>query len=263
MRILLYPVLLISACIVQAQDDTLHFSAGTGWNYNAILDEAVSPMIYQGHGYSFQVNMDKAGKRYFSRLHLIYQRGFIQPDLENNSAADLYRGQIDWIRVLRLKTGSGFPLISAGGHLLNTYNSTDHARWANNGFSYCFAISLGPSLVVDMLSRGKNENLHLVWEFSLPLLNYVIRPGISSILPEGTINMGNSEKLGIILGGRLTSIHEYQRLLSRLHMEWQVSSRLSLQIGYQWDLQQYNVNNPFKSVNHLLSASVSYRMTKK
>ena len=200
MRSLTVSLLLISFCVAQAQEDTLRFSAGTGWNYNVILDEAVSPMLYKGHGYSFQASMEKTKKKHSGRLSLTYQRARIQPGLENKSMEILYRGQLDWICVFRVKTASGFPVIHIGGHFLTSFHITDHEQWANNDFSHSFAFSLGPSLMANIPLFRKNKNLQLAWEFSFPLLDYVVRPGISSTLSEGTIKMGKSGTLATMTG---------------------------------------------------------------
>jgi hypothetical protein len=108
-----------------------------------------------------------------------------------------------------------------------------------------------------------HENLRMGWELSIPLLDYVARPDFLSALPEQEIGVENTGIITMIKSGSVTSIHEYQRILSRLHVEGRINSKISFRIVYQWDYQHYSVDNVYTSANHLISTAVIYNLQKR
>ncbi len=242
------------------QQDTMMVGIGTGWNANMILDEFHSPMPYRGYGYMFQVCLNEQNDSFYDQLALVYQKSRISPDIDNQSSADLYRGNLDWIRAYRLRSKLEKWRIYLGFHILTSYNATSHTTWPNNTYSHCLAFNLGPSLVIDYTPWQKD--LHFTWELSVPVLNYIIRPSLGSIVPEGSIRRSRQDIWGFISGGRITSQHEYQRVNSNLFVSCHVGTRMAARAGYQWDLQNYSVNNHYQSVNHLIYVSMYYRFKK-
>jgi hypothetical protein len=262
MRNSIVVVLLAISCLLQAQEDTLRIGVSAGWSYNIIHDEAVSPMLYRGQGYAFQASLENIKTKHYDRLSLTYQHGRIQPGLDNQSMAILYRAQADWIRVFRLNSGRRLA-VHTGGHFLTSLNITEHAQWVNNDVSHSIVFSLGPSLMAGICPSTIHQNLRMGWELSIPLIDYVARPDFLSALDEQEIGVGNSGILTMIRYGSVTSIHKYQRILSRVHVYWRMTSNIGLRIEYQWDYQHYSVNNVYTSANHLISTAVIYNLRKR
>jgi len=242
------------------QQDKMMVGVGTGWNANMILDEFLSPMPYRGNGYMFQVSLNDQNDRFYDKLAIIYQKSKISPDINNHSAAHLYRGSIDWIRTYHLGSEAEKWMIYLGFHFLSSYNASSHTNWPNNSYSHCLAFNLGPSLVIDYAPWQKD--LHFMWELSVPVLNYIIRPSLVSIIPEGSIKRSRQDFWGFVSGGSITSLHEYQRIYSNLFISYRVAARFTARAGYQWDFQNYTVNNHYQSVNHLIYVSIYYRFRK-
>ncbi len=242
------------------QQDTMMVGIGTGWNANMILDEFHSPMPYRGNGYMFQVCLNEQNDRLYEQLAFIYQKSKISPDVDNNSASHLYRGSIDWIRTYRLRAKAGKRMTYLGFHILTSYNASSHTNWPNNTYSHCLAFNLGPSLVIDYAPW--QEGLHFMWELSVPILNYIIRPGLGSLVPEGSIRRSRQDFWGFVSGGSITSLHEYQRIYSNLFVSYQDATRFAVRAGYQWDFQNYTVNNHYRSANHLIYVALYYRFKK-
>jgi hypothetical protein len=233
---------------------------GTGWSRNAVLDEFISPVKYRGNAFMFQACLNEHNSRYYDQLSLIFQKGRISPDINNNSASDLYRGSIDWIRAYNLKARSVDWTIYLGFHFLTSYAATSHTVWSNNSYSHNLEFNLGPSLVIDYAPWKKD--VHFLWEFSTPMLSYIIRPSLGAIVPEGSIKRSKEDIWGFVTGGRISSLHEYQRIYSNLFVSFGISTRLNIRTGYRWDLQNYTVNNPYQAVMHLMYASIYYRFRK-
>jgi hypothetical protein len=242
------------------QQDTMMVGIGTGWNANLILDEFHSPMPYRGSGYMLQVSLNEQNDRLYDHLAIVYQKSRISPAIENQSSAQLFRGSINWIRTWRLKNEAEKWMVYLGFHFLTSYNASSHAIWPNNSFSHCLAFNLGPSLVFDYAPWQKD--IHFGWELSVPVLNYIIRPSLGSIVPEGSIRRSRQDIWGFISGGRLTSLHEYQRIYSNLFVSYQDATRIAVRAGYQWDFQNYTVNNHYRSANHLIYVAVYCRFKK-
>lgn len=243
-----------------SQTDTMMVGVGTGWNANTVLDEYLSPMHYRGNGFMFQVCLHEQNDRFYDQLAFIYQKSKISPDTDNNSASHLYRGNIDWIRAYRLKTKPEKWSIFMGFHFLTSYNGTKHTIWKNNNYSHSLVFNLGPSLVINYAPWEKD--IHFTWELAVPILNYIIRPSQGSILPDGSIKRSRQDVRGFATGGRITSLHEYQRIYSNLFLSYRISTRFDARTGYQWDFQNYTVNNPYQSANHLLYVAIYYRFKK-
>jgi len=242
------------------QQDGMMVGIGTGWNANTHLDEFLSPMSYRGDGYMFQVCLNRQDERLYDWLALIYQKSMISPDIDNHSASCLYRGGLDWVRTYHLGTQAEKWMIYLGFHVLASYNATSHTHWPNNGYSHCLAFNLGPSLVIDYAPW--QENLHFLWELSVPLLDYIIRPSLGSIVPEGSIKRSRQDIWGTVSGGSITSLNQYQRISSNLSVSYRFTPRIAARAGYQWDFQNYAVNNHYRSANHLIYASIYYRFGK-
>ena len=262
-------IFLLLVFSVQAQEDSLPVNTrrlglcgSVGLNRNTLLDNAVSPMLYSGNGTAFGSGLLIERGVSSDRVSLTYQHARISRELDNDSRADLYRAQAEWIRTYRLNQANQKIGLFAGGQVLSGMTALNHEQWTNNGFSYCFNLSLGPAFTIDIPYLGSKKNLRMKWDLSLPLMAYVVRPGISSLLPEGAIHRGDLGVWGYVLGGRLTSLHEYLNLRSRLCMEIMITPRIGMQLDYRWVYQQYNVNNDYQSANHLLSAGISYRINK-
>jgi hypothetical protein len=188
----------------------------------------------------------------------MYQRTKVSPDINNNSFALFYRGSIDWIRAYHLKKSANEKwTFNLGFHLLTAYHASSHDKWPNNSYSHCLAINTGPSLVLDYAPW--TSDVHFYWEFSLPVLNYILRPSLGSILPDGSIKRSRQDVWGVVTGGRLTSLHEYQRICSNLYVSLSDSPSFNIRVGYQWSFQNYTVNNHYQSAFHLLYMAAYYR----
>lgn len=269
MKSLLSALLLLLFSTVRAQEDNpladgvkIRIGGSMGPNRHILLDRAVSPMLYSGKGTAFGSGLEIDRGTSLDRFFIAYQHAGVRPGLENGSGADLYNAQAEWVRAYRLNQAGRTVGLYAGGQFLAGMSVVDHEQWSNNGFSYCFTLSLAPGFRIDIPSPGGREYLHLKWDLSLPLIAYVVRPGISSLVPEGTIYRGDLDIWGYALGGRLTSLHEYLNLRSRIYMEIDLSARLGLKLEYMWDYRQYSVNNAYQSANHLVAAGISYRISK-
>jgi hypothetical protein len=260
MRSILLISLLILSLPAKSQSDTRMVGFGTGLNVNTILDEYLSPFQYRGNGYMFQVSLDEQNDRFYNHLALIYQKSEGSPDIENNSVSQQYSGNIDWIRAYHLNVKSLKWDIYLGFHILTSYTGISHNRWNNNSYSHNLAFNLGPSLVMDYALWEKA--IHLTWEVSVSILNYIIRPSQGSIVPDGAIKRSRYDVWGFISGGKITSIHEYQRIYSNLFVSYRISTRLSARAGYQWDFQNYTVNNQFQSANHQVYIALHYHFRK-
>jgi hypothetical protein len=101
-----------------------------------------------------------------------------------------------------------------------------------------------------------------MWELSVPVLNYIIRPSLGSIVPEGSIRRSRQDIWGIASGGSITTLHEYQRICSNLFVSYGINKRMAVRAGYQWDFQNYSVNNQYQSANHLIYTTMYYRFKK-
>jgi hypothetical protein len=104
------------------------------------------------------------------------------------------------------------------------------------------------------------KDIHFYWEFSVPVLNYIVRPSLGSILPPGSIDRSRRDAWGIVTGGNLTSLHEYQRICSNLYISFTDSPRFNIRVGYRWSFQNYTVDNHYQSAYHLLYMAVYYRI---
>lgn len=242
---------------VLPQDNGTLVGIGTGLNRHTVIDEYLSPMIYRGHGYMLQAGLNKQNDRFYNQLTLMYQRTKISPDINNHSFAIFYRGSFDWIRTYRLKGTTGKWSVYLGFHLLTGYQASSHNQWPNNGYSHCLAINLGPSMVLDYVPW--TTDVHFYWEFSVPVLDYIVRPSLGSILSDGSIVRSRPDIWGVVTGGRLTTLHEYQRICSNLYVSLRDSPWFNVRVGYQWSFQNYTVNNHFQSAFHLLYISAYYR----
>lgn len=260
MRLFLTICFSILSLYAWPQQDTMMVGIGTGWNASMILDEYHSPMPYRGHGYMFQASLNEQNNRLYNQLAFIYQKNKISPDIDNQSAAHLYRGSIDWIRTYRLRSEAEKWMIYLGFHFLTSYNATSHTNWPNNSYSHCLAFNLGPSLVIYYAPWQKD--LQFMWELSVPILNYIIRPGLGSIVPESSIKRSRQDFWGLVSGGKITSLHEYQRVCSNLFVSYRFAAKIDARIGYQWDFQNYNVNNHYQSANNHFYVSMYYRFKK-
>jgi len=239
--------------------DSTSVSLSSGWNHSRILDEYLSPIPYKGGGFLIQTDLEKYNEPLYNHLVIIFQMNKIEPDLENNSSANLFRGNIDWIRGKELKTGGNKFNVFAGGHLLSSYGALSHNVWQNNSYSHCLALSIGPSLIMSLTPFQSPYDLRIAWEVSFPVLNYIFRPSAGSILPEGTLENGEKNFWTILTGGRICSLNDYMRILSNVHLSTRFTKRMNLLIGYKWDFQDYTVDNHYQSVNHLIYMGLSYR----
>ncbi len=254
--------LFISVCPLWTQNDTITVNAsrmqigiGAGWQQNTVLDHFVSPMLYSGKGYGLHAGLIKTKEGRYDRLWTGYQNAWISPELKNDSQSFLNRGTVNWSRGWRLNDGNARIKFYTGGHLLAFIHATEHIQWKNNGFSYGFSLSAGPSILTG-IPLSPNGKLNLDWEISFPLASYVIRPGISSLVPEGAIRHNNLGFTGYAAGGRLTAVHEHFYILSRMLLDVQIKDWLVLQMEYRWNYMHYRVNNKYQSASQLLGFSL-------
>jgi hypothetical protein len=239
-----------------SQQDTMMVGVGIGWHVYTQLDEFLSPLSYRGNGFMIQACLQAQKDQVHDQLALTYQQARISPAINNGSTALSYRGDIDWIRAYHLGKGSKKWSTYLGFHFLTSYQAASHARWSNNSYSHCLALNLGPSLVLDYLPRWRG--IHIGWQLSVPLLNYIVRPSLGSILPEGAVIRSRRDAWGIISGGKITSLHDYQRIYSNLTMTCRMAPRITGRAGYSWDFQHCVINNLYWSVNHLVYATFCY-----
>ena len=238
--------------------DSLMAGLGIGINRHRVLDEFLSPISYWGNGYMVQAGLFKQKSKIYGRMTFMYQKTRIRPDIRNNSSVKHSRGSIDWIRTYRLKGGSEKLKMYLGFQLLADYQASSHNNWPNNSYSHCGTISLGPSLVMDY--SPWTPDIQFLWEFSVPVLGYIVRPSLGSILPDGAIVRSRQDVWGVVSGGSITSLHEYQRICSNLCISLQESARFTIRVGYQWEFLNHTSNNHFRSAFHILYTTVYYRI---
>ncbi len=207
----------------------------------------------------FKVGLDEYKERYYNHVEFIFQNKLIEPEPANESSANLYRGNIDWIRAWRLFTNTEVFNVYLGAHLLASYGGISHNVWFNNSYSYSLGLNLGPSFVLSATPLSSSQDLLIACEVSFPLLNYIIRPSQGSILPDGAITKGENTSWSFITGGSITSLHEYQRIYSNLYISTRIAPKFNIRLGYQTDFQNYTINNKYQSVNRIIYLGIYFR----
>jgi hypothetical protein len=226
---------------------------GFGGVYQTVQDQAISPLIYSGLGYSPLLNFtkNKAGRYAEVRMQASFSklRNTEYPDLSERVKS--IRAVIDYRQMFRFTAIRNERYQTfAGGMLSGQFSYRNAPQLAGSASAYDYATTLGLAGRITKKSAIKDRDGLLAIDIAIPVLAVVARPGYlnrTTALEETKLKFG--DYLSTTEAGFFS---KFLRLNTRVSYTYPLTNGNALGFGYSWDYHQVNHKTEAKLAEHTL-----------
>lgn len=240
--------------LVAEQDNTRHFSIGIGPAYQSMLDQGLSPLLYDGFQFAFMLGFERHRPQLshiasFQALMggLSSARQEVMGNHISNSCLDIrysFRYKLWQNPDGRLKALAGPGLSS-----LQLYRV--HDGFSNSAYSNYFlnTISLQGFLNFDFLLFGRRFGL--MGGLDVPLLSFAFRQAYTIPVMDGMLR-GKEGLDALLSSGKVYVPGSFWGLGSQWHFQYHLKNGNAIALEYHSHFHSLDDVNPVKDARHQL-----------
>ncbi|SMG43107.1 hypothetical protein SAMN05661096_02976 [Marivirga sericea] len=237
-----------------------HFITGIGGSYVNIIDEGISPLLYDGSGGSVILG-------HFQEKMNNLNASSVKFDFNNPSSsisnAEMYTFRLEghfqryWkvsnLEEKKLKLRPGFDL-SAKWALRQHLNFTNNSQHIETRFS------VAPALMIARPFELWERNFELGAFTSIPLLTYATRPLFASTRFPASVNKEEIEFLDYVKEGEIISFGNYFKWSTQFFLFYPLKNGNGLRLDYFWNYESYKAQNPVRTGEHSIMISTFFKI---
>ena len=230
---------------------TGHFMKfGLGYSYQSVLDQAMSPVTYNGHFGQLQIGYYDQNNLWISDFDLSALGGLQRPvSLRDETNRQTLSGLARLRYTLaRQFTTFGRWRFFAGLSSLNSFDYRNHNQYRNSESNYIALFSLGPSAGVQREFELFQQNWGLQVFMDVPLTGYYLRPGYIKPFFNGDIG-----SKGFVWWG------DFFMLNTRSDLIYYLPNGNQLRLSYQWEYLGLQPLNKVQTATHQISLCAVFR----
>ena len=177
-----------------------YLGLGLGFSYSKVIDKATSPLLYKGFGFpyvslNYFVHSDKRIKSLeidfaFNMLHTRTETPWYDPQIFSGNTAirynilyrikKIYKNRINWYVGPEFNINNHFRVNYKYGNSAFNFDSYMGFGFATR-FEFPFSYKSKKMKIWFMKFNRRDRNLRLSWQFSMPVINMIIRPSYVTI----------------------------------------------------------------------------------
>lgn len=240
--------------LIAQHDNTRHFTIGIGPAYQSMVDQGISPLLYDGFQFAFMLGFERHRPQLSHiasfQAHMGDLNSARQDVMGNhisNSCLDIrysFRYQLWQNPDGRLKALAGPGLSS-----LQLYRV--HDGFSNSAYSNYFlnTISLQAFLKFDFLLFGRRFGL--LGGLDLPMLTYAFRQAYTIPVMVGVLE-GKEGIDALLSSGKVYTPGRFWGIGSQWHFQYQLKNGNAIALEYHSHFHALDDDNPVQDARHQL-----------
>jgi hypothetical protein len=237
-----------------------HFITGIGGSYVNIIDEGISPLLYNGIGGSvvFGHFQEKVNSLNTSSAKF----DFNNPS-SSISNAEMYTFRLEghFQRYWKLTNDSNKKWkIRPGFDFSAKWALRQHLSFTNNSQHIETRFSMAPALMLARPFELWNRNFEIGLFTSIPLLTYATRPLFASTRFPASINKEEVEFFDYVKEGKIISFGSYFKWSAQYYLYYPFKNGNGLRLDYLWSYESYKAENPIRTGEHSIMISTFFKI---
>ncbi|WMN12141.1 hypothetical protein QYS49_32580 [Marivirga salinae] len=237
-----------------------HFITGIGGSYVNVLDEGISPLLYNGIGGGVILG-------HFQEKENSINTSSAKFDFNNPSSsisnAEMYTFRLEghYQHYWKMKDDEKWDWkIRPGFDLSAKWALRQHLSFTNNSQHIETRFSVAPSLMIENTFQLWNRNFNFGYFTSIPILTYATRPLFASTKFPASVNKEEVEFLDYVKDGEIISFGNYFKWSSQFYLYYPLKNGNGLRLDYFWNFESYKAQNPMITGEHSIMISTFFKI---
>lgn len=237
-----------------------HFITGIGGSYVNVIDEGISPLLYNGIGGSVILGHFQEKEK---SIHTFSAKFDFNNPSSSISNAEMYTFRLEghYQRYWKLNSQEDQNLIIRPGFDASAkWALRQHLGFTNNSQHIETRFSVAPALMIALPFQLWNRKFELGAFTSLPLLTYATRPLFASTRFPASVNKEDVEFFDYVKKGEIISLGSYFKWSAQYYLYYPIKNGNGLRLDYFWSYESYNAHNPIKTGEHSIMISTFFKI---
>jgi len=238
----------------------LHFITGIGGSYVNVIDEGISPLLYNGIGGNVILG-------YFQEKAKSINTSTAKFDFNNPSSsisnAEMYTFRLEghFQRYWKLGSDASSKLkIRPGFDLSAKWALRQHLNYTNNSQHIETRFSIAPAVMLSFPFELWTRSFETGLFGSIPIVTYATRPSFASTLFPASIGKEEVEFLDFVKQGEIVSFGSYYKYSTQYYIRYALKNGNALRLDYFWTYESYDAQNPIKTGEHSIMISTFFQI---
>ncbi|HET8859825.1 hypothetical protein [Marivirga sp.] len=241
-------------------ENQTHFITGIGGSYVNVIDEGISPLLYNGIGGSAVLG-------FYQEKENHVKTGIAKFDFNNPSSsisnAEMYtfrlEGHYQYYWKIQSQKNQKWK-IRPGLDLSAKWALRQHLGYTNNSQHIETRFSLAPAIMVALPFQLWNRNFEIGLFTSIPLITYATRPLFASTRFSASVNKDEVEFFDYLKDGEIISFGNYFKWSAQYYLYFPLKNGNGLRLDYFWSYENYQALNPMQTGEHSIMISTFFKI---
>jgi len=246
--------------ISETENRISHFITGVGGSYVNVLDEGISPLLYNGIGGSVILGHLTEKDSKLNTSHLKFD--FNNPN-SSISNAEMYTFRLEghYQQYWNVSNENDkFINLNLGFDLSGKWALRQHLSYTNNSQHIETRISVAPAILIDKSFTLWKRKFDIGMFVNIPVVTYATRPLFASTKFPASINKEEVEFFDYILEGDIISFNKYFKWSNQMYLYYPLKNGNGLRLDYFWSFESYQSQNPIKTAEHAIMISTFFQL---
>lgn len=237
-----------------------HFITGIGGSYVNVIDEGISPLLYNGIGGAVILGHFQEKGKSINTFSAKFD--FNNPSSSiSNAEMYTYRLEGHYQRYWKLESQEKKHLVIRPGIDVSAkWALRQHLSFTNNSQHIETRFSAAPSLMIAFPFKIWNREFELGSFTSVPLLTYATRPLFASTRFSASVNKEEVEFFDYVEEGKIISLGSYFKWSAQYYLYYSLKNGNGLRLDYFWSYESYKALNPIKTGEHSIMISTFFKI---
>jgi len=237
-----------------------HFITGIGGSYVNVIDEGISPLLYNGIGGGVILGHFQEKEKNLNTFTAKFD--FNNPS-SSISNAEMYTFRLEghFQRYWKLSDDQNKKWkVRPGLDLSAKWALRQHLNFTNNSQHIETRFSIAPALMLARPFKLWNRNFELGTFTSIPFLTYATRPLFASTRFPASVNKEEVKFFDYVKEGEIISFGSYFKWSTQYYLYYPLKNGNGLRLDYFWSYENYKAQNPIKTGEHSIMISTFFKI---
>jgi hypothetical protein len=241
------------------QEKQTHLITGIGGSYVNVIDEGISPLLYNGIGGNVILG-------HFQEKEKSINTSWAKFDFNNPTSsvsnAEMYTFRLEghYQRYWKISNQTDNKWkIRPGFDLSAKWALRQHLSFTNNSQHIETRFSVAPSLMIARPFQLWSRSFELGLFSQIPILTYATRPLFASTKFSNSINK-EVEFFDYVKDGEIISFGSYFKWAAQYYLYYALKNGNGLRLDYHWGYESYKARNPIRTGEHSIMISTFFKI---